>query len=135
MEKPLSAEIIYPTAEEVLATHLLIVNRPSASASDVVRDWNLLESALNRPRAAAYYEGADLVRQAATLVWGMVENHPFHDGNKRTAWIAMRTFLHVNGWQVAGSEDERFALVIGVTQGLSVDDVDAWLRAHSRQAP
>ena len=92
-----------------------------------MRDWNLLESALHRPRAAAYYEAATLARQAATLLWGIVENHPFHDGNKRTAWVAMRTFLLANGWTVAATDDEKFDLVIGITQGLGVDEVEGWL--------
>ena len=79
---------------------------------------------------AAYYEGADLARQAATLLWGLVENHPFYDGNKRTGWVTMRTFLLLNGRVVTANEDDSFALVIAVTQGLTVDEVEAWLRAR-----
>jgi death-on-curing protein len=97
----------------------------------VVRDWNLLESALNRPRAAAYYEGADLVGQAATLLWGLIENHPFYDGNKRTAWVTAEAFLNTNGHELTASDDEAFDLVIAVTQGMRVDEVEAWLRVRT----
>jgi len=96
----------------------------------VVRDWNLLESAVARPRMAAYYEEADLLRQAATLLWGLVENHAFYDGNKRTGWVAMRTFLVLNALTINATEDESFALVVAVAQGMSLDATEIWLRGH-----
>jgi death-on-curing protein len=130
----LNAEPIYLTAGEVLALHGELVGSPTASA-ELARDWNLLESALHRPRTAAYYEAATLARQAATLLWGIVENHPFHDGNKRTGWVAMRTFLLANGWTIAATEDEKFDLVIGVTQGLEVGEVEGWLGERLAPAP
>jgi len=96
----------------------------------VVRDWNLLESAVTRPRMAAHYEAADLLRQAATLLWGLVENHAFYDGNKRTGWVVMRTFLVLNALTLTATEDESFELVVAVAQGLSVEATEAWLRGH-----
>jgi death-on-curing protein len=96
----------------------------------VVRDWNLLESALARPRMAAYYEGADLFSQAATLLWGLIQNHPFHDGNKRTGWIIARGFLRANCWDIRGTEDDHFTLIVGIAQGTPLDDAEAWLRQH-----
>jgi len=95
-----------------------------------VRDWNLLLSALNRPKAAAYYEEDDLIRQAATLLWGLVENHPFHDGNKRTAWVAAEAFLQANRQRVTATDDEVFIVVVGIAQGLPLDDAEGWLREH-----
>ena len=97
---------------------------------DTVRDRNLLESALTRPSMAAYYEDADLLRQAATLLWGLIQNHPFHDGNKRTGWVAMRTFLALRGWDVGGTQDEHFQLVVSIAQGMALDEAEAWLREH-----
>ena len=96
----------------------------------VVRDWNLLESALTRPRMTAYYEGADLFRQAATLLWGLIQNRPFHDGNKRTGWLIMRGFLRANGWDVTGTQDDHFHLVVGIAQGMALDEAELWLREH-----
>lgn len=98
--------------------------------SDAVRDWNLLESAINRPRAVAYYEGADLVGQAATLLWGLIENHPLHDGNKRTAWVTAEAFLNANGITITASNDEAFDVIVAAAQGLSVEATEAWLRDH-----
>ena len=99
----------------------------AADPGAIVRDWNLLESALYRPRMAAHYEAADLIRQAATLLWGLVENHPFHDGNKRTAWVTTETLLAWNGWLVTASDNEGCSLMIDVAQGLGVDRVESWL--------
>ena len=122
--------MLYPTNDEVIATHQHILGLVDTEPGSMVREWNLLESALVRPRMAAYYEGADLFRQAATLLWGLVQNHPFHDGNKRTGWVIMCGFLLVNGWNVVGSEDEQFALVVGIAQGLALDEAEVWLREH-----
>lgn len=127
--------MLYPTNDEVIAAHQRILGLVEVEPSSVVREWNLLESALARPRMAAYYEGADLLRQAATLLWGLVQNHPFHDGNKRTGWVIMRGFLLVNGWNVSGSEDEQFALVVGIAQGMALDDAEGWLREHVVAVP
>ncbi len=100
------------------------------NSHDSVREWNLLLSALNRPQTAAYYEEADLIRQAATLLWGLVENHPFHDGNKRTAWITAEAFLRVNRHRVTATDDEIFVIVVGIAQGLPLDEAEGWLRQH-----
>ncbi|CAA9588373.1 MAG: hypothetical protein AVDCRST_MAG18-4358 [uncultured Thermomicrobiales bacterium] len=124
----LDAEIRYYTAEEVAAFHGGVMESAPMNPSDAVRDWNLLESAINRPHAVAHYQGADLVGQAATLLWGLVENHPFHDGNKRTAWVAAEAFLNANGVEVTASDDEAFEVIVAVAQGLSVDATEAWLR-------
>ena len=67
----LDAEIRYYTAEEVAAFHNGVMESAPMNPSDAVRDWNLLESVVTRPRMAAYYEEADLLRQAATLLWGL----------------------------------------------------------------
>jgi death-on-curing protein len=67
-----------------------------------LRDEGLLESAIMRPQTAAYYEDADLIRQAALLAIGISQNQPFVDGKKRTAYAALDTFLIMNGWHYAG---------------------------------
>jgi len=88
-----------------------------------------LESALARPQNAAAYEGADIARQAATLFWGVVANHAFRDGNKRTAVVLLRAFLNLNGFDMTLTEDEIFELAVGTADAhLSVDDVEARLR-------
>lgn len=66
--------------------------------SALLRDRGILEGAVARPRMHAYYEGADLIDQAATLIVGLALAHPFVDGNKRTAFLAGDTFLRWNGY-------------------------------------
>ena len=128
--KTLDAETLYLSAEEIVALHNAVLGAGDIDPEGVVRDWNLLESATARPRMTAYYEEADLLRQAATLLWGLVENHPFYDGNKRTGWVAMRSFLILNGRSLHATEDKAFDLVVSVAQGLSLDATEAWLREH-----
>ena len=65
-----------------------------------VFDRNLLESALARPRHAAIYENADIIRQSATLCFGLIKNHPWEGGNKRTATFLTNLFLKRNGWKL-----------------------------------
>jgi death-on-curing protein len=88
-----------------------------------------LESALARPRNAAVYEGADMVRQAATLFWGVASMQAFSDGNKRTAVVLLRAFLNLNGYDLTLSDDERFELTLAVAAtGASLGEVEARLR-------
>ena len=121
-------EVYYPTVDEVLALHASIVDLPLPQAQMNVRDHNLLGSALARPQNAAAYEGADLSRQAATLLWGLIKNHPLHDGNKRTAYVAMQTFLRANGVSVSADPNNTYEIVMAVARGeLDVETVDAWI--------
>lgn len=124
-------ELTYITAEEAISLYGILMDIQEAHPADFVRDWNLLESALARPQNAALYEDADVARQAATLLWGMVKNHPFIDGNKRIAHLIAFTFLDVNGYVLIATEDEQFALVMAIAdEGLDVDSVDDWMRQH-----
>ena len=71
--------------------------RRLGDAPKPLRDEGTLESAVMRPQMAAYYEGADIVRQAALLGVGISQAQAFLDGNKRTAYLALNTFLRMNG--------------------------------------
>ena len=88
-----------------------------------VLNRSLLESALHRPKASAYYENADLVDQAATLLWGMVNNHAFSDGNKRIAYALTLSFLRANGWTIEATEDDEFTLMVGVGNDASLERI------------
>jgi death on curing protein len=89
----------------------------------------LLESALARPQNAALYEGADIVRQAATLFWGIARGQAFRDGNKRTAVVLLRAFLNLNGYDLTLSDDERFELTLAIAAThASLDEVETRLR-------
>ena len=95
------AELRYPTLAEVIAIHEKVMRR-LGDAPRSLRDEGLLESALTRPQMAAYYEGADIVRQATLLGLGISQAQSFLDGNKRTTFQTLDAFLWVNGWEYFG---------------------------------
>ena len=97
-------------------------------------DRTLIESALARPQHAAIYENADLIRQAATLCFGLIKNHPWMGGNKRTATALTEVFLRLNGWKSAASVEEKLALVLAIeADQYNVDDIEAWYRQRTTQ--
>ena len=94
-----------------------------------LRDDGLLESAIARPVSAYGYGQDDLFELAALYAAGIIRNHPFLDGNKRTGYVAGLTFLRANGYQLAAPMEERLAK----TLLLAASDIDeaayaAWLR-------
>jgi death on curing protein len=102
-----------------------------------VRDRGLLESALARPQQLAAYGGLDVDAPplAAAYAFGMARNHPFVDGNKRTAYVLCRAFLVLNGWDMLGDLAERYRVFLGLAEGsVGEDELTAWLRRHSRPA-
>ena len=89
----------------------------------------LIQSALARPQQAAAYEHADLIRQAATLCFGLIKNHPWVGGNKRTATHVTEAFLLVNGWDLTASIEETVNLVLAIESDQnSIDEIEAWYR-------
>ena len=106
-DRPGDSELVYLTIEDVLTMHGLIIGASSTEATNQLRNRDGLESVLARPAAYAHYENADLAHQAAALAHGIAEGQQFIDGNKRTALVAMLTFLEVNGLRVRTSDRER----------------------------
>ena len=98
-----------------------------------MRDAGLLDSALNRPLNLWAYSNPkpDLPAMAASLAMGIAKNHPFLDGNKRTAWVLCRTFLLLNGVNVSACQEEKYDTVIALAAGESTEEQFAdWLRSH-----
>lgn len=96
-----------------------------------VRDENLLESALARPQQLHTYGDPepDLADLAATLAYGLARNHPFVDGNKRTAYVVCRTFLALNGAELVATAEEKYLTILALAEGkLTAEDFAAWLR-------
>lgn len=93
-----------------------------------VRDYGLLESALARPQATVFGKDAypSLHGKAAALLQSLVSNHGLVDGNKRLGWLATATFLWINGHDVIATDDEIFALVVGIAaRNAPLDDIDS----------
>ncbi len=95
-----------------------------------IRDTNLLESALARPKNRwAYEKESDIIILAAAYGYGLAKNHCFIDGNKRGAFMAMYTFLGLNGYEIETTEPEVVALMLGVADSsVSEDELISWLR-------
>ncbi|MGH8371988.1 MAG: type II toxin-antitoxin system death-on-curing family toxin [Gammaproteobacteria bacterium] len=117
----------------VLAIHDRQLAEYGGSAG--VRDETLLESALARPQQLhAYGDPApDLADPAASLAFGLARNHPFVDGNKRTAHVSYRTFLLLNGTDLDAPDEQKYLTMLGLAEGkLSEMDFAAFLRSHLR---
>ena len=91
-----------------------------------------LESALERPKNRFQYDPeADLSALAAAYGFGLAQNHPFVDGNKRVAFQAMYLFLGLNGFRIEAAEEEVVLLILSLASGqLDEDSLAAWLRNH-----
>ncbi len=90
---------------------------------------DLLKSALARPKRAAVYENADVIRQAATLCFGLSKNHPWLGGNKRTATYLTENFLELNGFSLDYELVEIIELSLNVeSDAWKVDEIENWLK-------
>jgi len=101
-----------------------------------VRDENILESALARFHHKWLYENdADLATLAAAYGFGLVKNHPYRDGNKRIGFLAMVTFLEVNGHDFDASDSDVLTMMLALADGrVSERQLADWLRQHTTLA-
>jgi death-on-curing protein len=116
--------------QEVLAIHDILIERFGGSRG--VRDNAGLESAINRPYQT--FDGNELypepVDKAAAIFESIISNHPFLDGNKRTAYVLMRLLLKEGTLDIIATEDEKFDFVIQCAQGTKTfDDIKSWIKS------
>ncbi len=118
----------YLTLVEVLAIHDDQIERYGGAQG--VRDHGLLESALYRPQTGYY---ADLIEEAAAMWESLAQNHPFVDGNKRTAFAATYTFLAINGIRLTADAEEtyQFISVLYEAGTFSFENLVPWLRSNT----
>lgn len=97
-----------------------------------VRDENVLESALARPQQKWHYAGpTDLPALGAAYAFGFVKNHPYRDGNKRIGFLAMVTFLGMNGHEFEAGDAEVVAEILGLADGrVPEEELADWVRQH-----
>ena len=102
-----------------------------------LRDEGLLDSALARPRNLHAYEGvSDIPRLAAAYCSGIVRNHPFVDGNKRTGLVAAAVFIHINGMHFEPDEVEEVAVIVALASGgLPEEQLAVWFSDNSVSRP
>lgn len=123
-------EPVWLDKDLLLSIHRILLSR--FGGADGVRDEGLLDSALARPQQSFHYESPSLVEMAATYAEGIVKNHPFIDGNKRTGFIAAYTFLAANGWQLTAPEEEAVLQTLALAAGeIGAAEYGKWLKANT----
>jgi len=118
-------DVVLAAHEEALKEH---------GGPEGVRDMGLLESALARPRNLFAYaeQPPSLARLAAAYARGIVANHPFVDGNKRTAFVVSLTFLLLNGLRVTASREDRVLTFWNLAEGtVSEEQLAQWFEANT----
>jgi death on curing protein len=122
--------IRWVTMEVALAAHDEQIAEHGGGAG--VRDLNLLESAMPRPQNLAAYGEPDVAALAAAYAFGIARNHPFIDGNKRTAAVVSELFLALNGRALTASDAELVVTFLALASGdLSEDELAVWFREHT----
>ncbi|MAF49281.1 MAG: type II toxin-antitoxin system death-on-curing family toxin [Rhodospirillales bacterium] len=120
----LSVEIVLALHEEQLALF---------GGGEGVRDLGLLDSALARPRNLhGYAPDTPLPGLAASLAYGIIRNHPFVDGNKRTGLLAIRAFMYLNGFDFEAGQAEEVAQILSVAAGeIGEEELASWIAANA----
>lgn len=118
----IESEVLYAIHAEQLAEH---------GGLEGVRDANAFESALARPEQLAHYGNPDAADLAAAYGFGIARNHPFTDGNKRTAFVAVELFLVLNGRELNATDAECVTTILHLAAGeLTENEFAHWLRQH-----
>lgn len=121
------------TREECLALHEMMLSQ--YGGSEGLRDENLLESALAKLRQLFAYGKPTMSELAASYVFGVVRNHPFIDGNKRTEFMLGAGFLELNGYEFYAKEAEVVVRTLALAaREMPEAEYAAWLKANSREA-
>jgi death-on-curing protein len=122
--------VVYLTYAEAVVEHIELMRKINEVRYGVF-DRTLLKSALARPQQAAAYESADLPTQAATLCFGLIKNHPFAGGNKRTATHLTDRFLKHNGHEIVAHASDVITMVLAVeSDQWDVKQLSRWMRRH-----
>ena len=118
----IATEVALAAHAEQLAEH---------GGGDGVRDTRMLDSAMARPRNLAQYGEPDAAALAAASAFGIARNHPFVDGNKRTAAVVSETFLMLNGYGLNASDAELVVAFVALAAGeLTEEELTDWFRLY-----
>jgi death on curing protein len=123
--------VVWVREDVVLAVHLRQL--AEHGGGEGIRDEGLLQSALARPQNLLAYGDPppDLASLTAAYAYGIARNHPFVDGNKRTALIVARLFLLLNGMDLVATQEEKYSTFLALAADeLSEDDLANWVRTH-----
>ena len=119
----------YIRVDDILAIHADQIER--YGGGEGIRDPGLLEAALFRPQTGYY---PTLIEEAAALWESLSQNHPFVDGNKRTAFAATYVFLAINGLDISATDDEAQDFVLGLyeTSSITFENLRVWLDENTK---
>lgn len=120
------------TLKDVLNIHQQLINNHGGHPG--IRDIKLLDSALNYPKATfnQEYVHRDIYHMAAAYVFGIIKNHPFIDGNKRTGFVVVVSFLAYNGIGLNSKEPELYELIMNIAQShISEDNVALFFKNNT----
>lgn len=123
--------VVWVREDVVLAIHLRQL--AEHGGGEGIRDEGLLQSALARPQNLLAYSALspDLASLAAAYAYGIARNHPFVDGNKRTALIVSRLFLLLNGMDLVATQEEKYSTFLALAANeLSEENLANWVRQH-----
>ena len=124
---------VWLASDVVVAIHEAQLAEHGGSAG--TRDAGLLESALARPRHLDAYGRPDAADLAAAYGFGLARNHPFVDGNKRTAFVAVELFVASNGYRLTADDAACVLTMLGLAAGdIGEATFAAWIREHARRA-
>lgn len=122
----LDPDILLAAHDEQLAEH---------GGASGIRDKGLFESALARPKNLAVYDKPDAAMLAASYAFGLAKNHPFVDGNKRIALIALEYFLELNGYVLTADDAQCVLSILSLASGdLDERGMAQWIRKHIKKA-
>ncbi len=120
---------VWIATEVALAAH--VEQLAEHGGAEGVRDAGALESAMARPRNLALYGQPDVAALAAAFAFGVARNHPFVDGNKRTAAVVSETFLVLTGYELEATDAELVVAILALAAGeLTEDELADWFRTH-----
>lgn len=120
----------FVTAQQVIDLHDYSIEHFGGNAG--VRDAAMLESAVARQLQTAVYESSDAFDVAASLAYGVCQNHAFLDGNKRSAYLAMQKFLGLNGLSLTVDPVESYNTFVGIAAGdITEPDLALWISRHT----
>lgn len=124
-------EPIWLNREDCVAIHEMMLAQHGGLTG--VRDEGLLESALSKPQNLFVYSSPALTEMAASYAAGVILNHPFLDGNKRTGFVLAATFLEVNGMEFMATEESVVEMTLALASGkLKLAGFAEWLRKNSK---
>ncbi len=122
------------TVKQILILHGFELSKYGGVSG--VRDIGMLKSAIGRPFATFGGEDLypDIFLKCAALVQSIVKNHPFVDGNKRTAFVSVVVLLKLNGYLLEINQKEVVNIMVKIAnENLSVDKISSWLKKHSKE--